>query len=88
MVDTKISSASYKFCSFKLSPVICQNPPGHAEPIYDALRELDPASCVMFTTGIASIHLVNVSITMNKNLKPPGALDKMPMMLIPHIAKG
>jgi hypothetical protein len=52
------------------------------------MRELDPASCVMFTTGIASIHLVNVSITMNKNLKPLGALGNMPMMSIPHIAKG
>jgi hypothetical protein len=42
----------------------------------------------MFTTGIASIHLVNVSMAMNKNLKPPGALGRMPMMSIPQIAKG
>jgi hypothetical protein len=51
-------------------------------------RNLTVASCVIFTTGIASIHMVNVLITMNKNLKPPGALGKMPMMSIPHIAKG
>jgi hypothetical protein len=44
---------------------------------------LTAASCIIFTTGIASIHLVNVSITIKKNLKPPGALDKMPMMSIP-----
>jgi hypothetical protein len=32
--------------------------------------------------------LVNVSIMMNKNQNPPGALGKIPTMLIPHIAKG
>jgi hypothetical protein len=41
MVDTKICVASYKFCSFELSSVICQNPSGYAEPLYDALQELD-----------------------------------------------
>jgi hypothetical protein len=46
-------------------------------------KNLTAASCVIFTTGVASIHLVNVLITMNKNLKPPGALGKMPTMLIP-----
>jgi hypothetical protein len=51
-------------------------------------KNLTAASYVIFTTGIASIHLVNVSITMNKNLKPPGALGKMSMMSIPQIAKG
>jgi hypothetical protein len=45
-------------------------------------------SRVMFTTGIASIHLVKVSMAMNKNLKPPDALGRTPTMLIPHIAKG
>jgi hypothetical protein len=29
-----------------------------------------------------------VSIVMNKNLNPPGALGKTPMMSIPHIIKG
>jgi hypothetical protein len=46
-------------------------------------RNLTAASCVMFTTGIASIYLVNVSIATNKNLKPPGALGKTPTMSIP-----
>jgi uncharacterized YccA/Bax inhibitor family protein len=50
-------------------------------------RNLTAASYVIFTTGIASIHLVNVSIAMNKNLKLHGALGKMLMILIPHIAK-
>jgi hypothetical protein len=49
---------------------------------------LTAASCIIFTTGIASIHLVNVSIVTNKNLNPLGGLGKMPTMLIPHIAKG
>jgi hypothetical protein len=31
---------------------------------------------------------VNVSIVMNKNLNPPGALGKIPMILIPHTTKG
>jgi hypothetical protein len=51
-------------------------------------RNLTTASCVMFTTGIASIHLVNVLIAMNKNLNPPSALGKTPTMSIPHIVKG
>jgi hypothetical protein len=46
-------------------------------------RNLTDASCFMFTTGITSIHLVNVSIPTNKYLNPPGALGKMPAMLIP-----
>jgi hypothetical protein len=50
-------------------------------------RNLTAASYVMFTTGIASIHLVNVSLVTNKNLKPPGALGRTPMMSIPQIVK-
>jgi hypothetical protein len=46
-------------------------------------RNLTAISCRMFTTGIASIYLVNMSITINKNLNPPGALGRTPMMLIP-----
>jgi hypothetical protein len=52
------------------------------------LRKLAASSCVMFTTGVASIHLVIVSMLMNKNLKPLGALGRIPMMSIPDIAKG
>jgi hypothetical protein len=46
-------------------------------------RNLTAISCRMFTTGISSIYLVNMSITINKNLNPPGALGRTPMMLIP-----
>jgi hypothetical protein len=49
---------------------------------------LTAASYVMFTTGVASIHLVNVSMPTNKKLKPPGALGRTPMMSIPHTTKG
>jgi hypothetical protein len=51
-------------------------------------RNLIAASCVMFITGMASIHLVNMSIVMNKNLNPPGALGEICTMSISHIAKG
>jgi hypothetical protein len=51
-------------------------------------RNLTAASWVIFTVGITSIHLVNVSTPMNKYLKPPGDLGKMPMMSIPQTAKG
>jgi hypothetical protein len=44
-------------------------------------------SCVMFTTGVASIHLLNVSMPTNKILKHPRALGRIPMMYIPHTAK-
>jgi hypothetical protein len=43
---------------------------------------------VKFTTAIASIHLVKVSIATNKNLNPPSSLGKAPTMSIPQIAKG
>jgi hypothetical protein len=43
---------------------------------------------VIFVTVIPSSHLVNVSIVMNRNLNPPGALSKMPTMSISQIAKG
>jgi hypothetical protein len=51
-------------------------------------RNFNVASCIIFSTGIASIHLVNVSIVTNKNLNPLGALGKMSTVLIPQIAKG
>jgi hypothetical protein len=51
-------------------------------------RNLTAASCVIFTTDIASIHLVKVLVAMNKNLNPPDALGKMPTMSISQIAKG
>jgi hypothetical protein len=44
------------------------------------------ASYVIFTTRIASIHLVNVSIVMKRNMNPLGASGSTPMMSIPQIA--
>jgi hypothetical protein len=41
MVDTKISAASLKLCSFKLGSNVYQNSLRHAESLYDALQELD-----------------------------------------------
>jgi hypothetical protein len=51
-------------------------------------RNLNGASCVMFTTGIASIHLANMSIATKRNMYHPGALGSITTMSIPHIAKG
>jgi hypothetical protein len=50
-------------------------------------RNLTAASWLIFATGMSFIHLVNVSIVMNKNLNPPSALGRMPTMSIPQIAK-
>jgi hypothetical protein len=51
-------------------------------------RNLTATSWAIFTAGIASIHLVNVSTLTNKYLNPPGALGKIPMMSIPYTTKG
>jgi hypothetical protein len=51
-------------------------------------KNLTASSCVMFTTGMTSIHLVKVSIATNRNLNPHGALGRMPTMSIPQIVKG
>jgi hypothetical protein len=50
-------------------------------------KDLTAASYMMFTTSMASIHFVNVSIMMNKNLKPPGALGRRPTMSILKLLK-
>jgi hypothetical protein len=47
-------------------------------------RNLTAASWVIFMTGMASFHLVNVSVATNKTLNPPGALGRMPTMSIPR----
>jgi hypothetical protein len=49
---------------------------------------LTTASWVMFTTSMAFIHLMKVSIPMNKYLNPLGALGRMPRMSIPQLVKG
>jgi hypothetical protein len=77
MVDTKVCATSYKFCSFELSPIICEDLSGYAKHVYDTLQELDSCFLRDVYYCIASIYLVNVSITINKNLNPPGALGKM-----------
>jgi hypothetical protein len=81
MVHTKVYTASYKLCSFQLSTHL-----GTMNLYMILYRNLTAASCVIFITGIASIHLVNKLIAMNKNLNPPSALGKTPTILLPQIA--
>jgi hypothetical protein len=50
-------------------------------------RNLTAASWVIFITGMASIHSVNVSIMTNKNLNSPDALGRMPTMLISRLQR-
>jgi hypothetical protein len=50
-------------------------------------RNLTAASSVIFTTGMASIHLVNVLTPTNMYLNPPGSLGRMTTMSNPHTAK-
>jgi hypothetical protein len=88
ILNAKIHTTSDKLCSFELCPVICQNSFGHIESVFDALRNLTAASWVVFTVGTTFIYLVNMSISMNKYLKPLGALGKMPTMSIPQTVKG
>jgi hypothetical protein len=88
MLDTKNCATSHKLCFFELSFIVCQDSSGHAKSVYKLCENLTTAFYVIFTTGIASIHLVKVSMVTNKNLNPLGALGKMPTMLIPQIAKG
>jgi hypothetical protein len=40
MLDAEIRTTSDKLCPFELCTVVCQNTPGHAESVYDALLEL------------------------------------------------
>jgi 2-iminoacetate synthase ThiH len=41
MVNTKVCTASCKFCSFELIPIICEDPSRYVKPVYDTLQELD-----------------------------------------------
>jgi hypothetical protein len=88
MVDIKIHASSYKFTPLNWVPLSVKTLRGMPNLYMMLCRNLTAASCVMFTTYIASINLMNMSIVMNKNLNPPGALGKIPTMLIPHIARG
>jgi hypothetical protein len=45
-------------------------------------RNLTATSYVILIIGIASIHLVNVSMVTNRNLNPHGALGKASTMSI------
>jgi hypothetical protein len=41
MLDAEICTTPYKLCPFELSPIICEDLPGHAEPVYDTLEEIE-----------------------------------------------
>jgi hypothetical protein len=82
VVDTKVYATSYKFYSFELSPVICEDPSEYVESVYDTLHELD--RCFLRDVYYwHSFHPFDVSIVMNKNMNPPGALGKMLTISIP-----
>jgi hypothetical protein len=64
MVDTKVCATSYNFCSFKLSPVICADPSGYAEPVYDTLQELD--RCFLHDDHWHSFHPLGECVDYDK----------------------
>jgi hypothetical protein len=86
MIDVEICTTPCELCPFKLNVVICEDPLGYTKSKIILCRYLIVASCVMFTIGIASIYLVNMSIVMNRNLNPLSALGKAPTISIPQIA--
>jgi hypothetical protein len=45
MIDAKIRTTPYKFCFFELSPIVCEDPLGYVEPLYDTLQKFD--RCVL-----------------------------------------
>jgi hypothetical protein len=41
LMNTKICATSYELRSFELSPIICEDLAGHAEPVYYTLQEFE-----------------------------------------------
>jgi hypothetical protein len=52
------------------------------------LRKATTAPWVMLTTGVASGHLVNLSMATKRNQYPPTALGNGPRISTPHTANG
>jgi hypothetical protein len=88
MVNTKINATSYKLHSFELNSVVYQDSLGHTESVYDALQELD--YCFLcYVHHWDSFHSFGEWVDCNEQESEsswrPG---RIPMMSIPHIAKG
>jgi hypothetical protein len=72
----------------KLSPQVCNDIVGYTEAVDDLVEDLTAFSEDALTKGMYSIHLENLSISTNTNLKLPDASLKGPIISSPQHAKG
>jgi hypothetical protein len=72
----------------KLGLIVCNDTTWDPEPADDRLEESNAAPWVMLTTGVASGHLVNLSMATNRYWYPPTTLGNGPRISTPYTANG
>jgi hypothetical protein len=72
----------------KLGPVVRNDTTWDPESTDDRLEEGNSSTLVMLTTGVASGHFMNLSMTTKRKQYPPTALGNGPRISTPHTANG
>jgi hypothetical protein len=70
----------------KLDPIVCNDMTWDPNLQTIDLRKATTAPWVMLTTGVASGHLVNLSMATNRYRYPPTTLGNGPRISTPHTA--